>query len=136
MRKYAVLAALVTAFVTALSISPAASAQNNSNQVGLVNLSVGDVNVLNDVNLAVAANVAAVICDVDVPIAILATQVIVDGSETICTAGTDDITITQSQPGPGGGGAQGGGNNAQQAGLVNVSAGDVNILNDVNLAVA
>ena len=116
----------------AFTAAPAAAA-NNSKQVGLVNLSVGDVDVLNDVNIGVAAGVAATICDLDVPVAVLAAQVIADGSETVCTTLAGPVVVEQSQTGGGGGG---GGNNATQAGLVNVALGDVAILNDVNAAVA
>jgi hypothetical protein len=108
--------------------------QNESRQIGLVNVSTGDVALLNNVNLAVAANVIANVCDVTVGVAVLATQVIGDGSETFCEGTTAPITIEQS------GGNQpsgtGGGNNSRQAGLVNVSLGDVDILNNVNAAIA
>ena len=112
-----------------------ATAANDSKQVGLVNLSVGDVDVLNDVNIGVAAGVAATICGLDVPVAVLAAQVIADGSETVCTTLAGPVVVDQSQTGGGGGGG-GGGNNAQQEGLVNVALGDIAILNNVNLAVA
>src|SRR5215210_3914025 len=110
--------------------------QNNSRQVGLVNVSTGDVALLNNVNIAVAANVLATVCDVTIPVAVLAQQVVADGSVTDCTTAVNNgITITQavpgaSQPGPNGG------NNSQQAGLINVSLGDVAILNNVNAAIA
>jgi hypothetical protein len=110
---------------------------NNSRQTGLVNVSLGDVAILNNVNLAVAANVAATICDLDVPVAVLATQVFVDGSQTMCETAAGPLTVSQALSGPGGGGGPtGGGNNSQQTGLVNVSLGDLAILNNVNLAVA
>lgn len=136
MRKVSVLAALVT-IVTALTISPAAPAQNNSKQIGLVNVSLGDVNLLNNVNLAVAANVAATVCGFNVPVALLAQQVVVDDDSTICATNAGPLDIEQAQPGeprlyP----PNAGGNNSQQAGLINLSIGDVNILNNVNLAVA
>jgi hypothetical protein len=106
---------------------------NDSRQIGLVNVSTGDVELLNNVNLAVAANVIANVCNVSIPVAVLAQQVFVDGSETFCTGATNPITIEQS------GGNQpsetGGGNNSRQAGLINVSLGDVQILNDVNAAI-
>jgi len=117
----------------AFTAAPAAAA-NNSKQVGLVNVSVGDVDVLNDVNIGVAAGVAATICEVDVPVAVLATQIIADGSATACETVAGPVLVEQSQTGGGGGG--GGGNNARQAGLVNVALGDIAILNDVNLGVA
>jgi hypothetical protein len=135
MRKVTVLAVLTASTAVAFGASAPASAQNNSNQVGLVNVSVGDVDVLNDVNLAVAADLAATICGLDVPIAVLAGQLIADGSETVCNTAAGPVTVDQSQT-SGGGGANAGGNNARQAGLVNVAAGDIAILNNVNLAVA
>jgi hypothetical protein len=99
-----------------------------------VNVSLGDVEVLNNVNLAVAANVVATVCDVTVGVAVLAQQVITDGSETFCESTAEEVTITQAAPGANP--APDGGNNSRQAGLVNVSVGDVEILNNVNIAVA
>ena len=119
----------------AAGTTPKAEFQNNSRQVGLVNVSTGDVALLNNVNLAVAANVIANVCDVTIPIAVLAAQLVADGSVTECEGSTAPITIEQAGPGanPSGGA---GGNNSQQAGLVNVSLGDVDILNNVNVALA
>jgi hypothetical protein len=114
--------------------TPKAEFQNNSQQTGLVNVSVGDVDVLNNVNVAVAANVIATVCGVNIPVALLAQQVFVDGSETVCTGTTDPVTITQATPGANA--APTGGNNSRQEGLVNVSLGNVAILNNVNVAVA
>jgi hypothetical protein len=108
---------------------------NNSRQEGLVNVSTGGIDVLNNVNLAVAANVVATVCDADVVLAILAEQVFADGSETLCEGTAEEVTITQATPGQNPGPA-GGGNNSRQEGLINVSLGDVAILNDVNVAVA
>ena len=108
--------------------------QNNSRQIGLVNVSTGDVALLNNVNIAVAANVIATVCDVTIPVAVIATQVIGTDGATFCAGTADPITITQStgnQPF-----TLGGGNNSRQAGLVNVSLGDVAILNNVNAGVA
>jgi hypothetical protein len=127
---------LILASLLSVALAPAALAQNNSRQIGLVNVSTGDVDLLNNVNLAVAANVIATVCDVTVPIAVLATQIVADGSATECEGTTAPITITQAQPGDGAGTPNGGGNNSRQAGLVNVSLGDVAILNDLNLALA
>ena len=136
MRKIAVLAALVTMAVTALVISPVSPAANNSNQTGLVNVSLGDVNLLNNVNLAVAANVAATVCDVNIPVAVLAQQVVGDGGETLCQTNAGPLTVDQALNGPAAGSPNAGGNNSNQTGLVNLSLGDVNLLNNVNLAVA
>jgi len=130
--------ALALCMVSVLAMAGVSSgvAANNSNQTGLVNVSVGDVNVLNNVNLAVAANVVATVCDVTVPIAVLANQVIGTTGATYCTSSTSPVTISQAQNGSQGGGGGPGGNNSHQSGLVNVSAGDVNILNNTNLAIA
>jgi hypothetical protein len=125
---------ILGAMLSITAIAPAAAA-NNSRQLGLVNVSTGDVELLNGVNLAVAANVIATVCDVTIPVAVLATQIVGDGGETFCTGAADPITIEQSQPGDGGGTPNVGGNNSRQAGLVNVSLGDVEILNHVNAAV-
>lgn len=114
--------------------SPEAEFQNESRQGGLVNVSTGNIEVLNNVNLAVAANVIATVCDVDVVLAVLAQQVFADGSETFCEGTAEEVTITQATPGENPGPA--GGNNSRQEGLINVSVGNVEILNDVNAAVA
>ncbi len=108
---------------------------NNSQQNGLVNVSTGDIALLNNVNLAVAANVIATVCDVDVVLAVLAQQVFGDGSQTFCEGTASPITIDQATPGANAGGPAGG-NNSNQQGLINVSLGDVDILNNVNVAVA
>jgi len=113
-----------------------ATAANNSSQTGLVNLSLGDVNLLNNANLAVAANIAATVCGVNVPVALLAQQVIAGGQSTICDTAAGPLTVTQSQNGPPVTPPNAGGNNSNQSGLVNVSLGDVNVLNNANLAVA
>src|SRR3954452_4770684 len=129
------MAVLVTAVTAVVGVCPAA-AQNNSNQTGLVNVSLGDVNLLNGVNLAVAANVAATVCNVAVPVSVLAQQVIANNGTFSCDTATGPLTVDQAQNGPRTGTPNAGGNNSHQNGLVNVSLGDVSILNDVNAAVA
>jgi hypothetical protein len=129
------MAVLVTA-ITALAGASTAVGQNNSNQTGLVNISLGDVNLLNDVNLAVAANVAATVCNVAVPVAVLANQVIANNGTFTCDTSAGPLTVDQAQNGPPTTQPGAGGNNSHQNGLVNVSLGDVNILNNVNAAVA
>ena len=114
--------------------TPEAQFANNSRQGGLVNVSTGNIDVLNNVNLAVAANVIATVCGVDVLVAVLAGQVFGDGSQTFCEGTAEEVTITQATPGENP--APAGGNNSRQEGLINVSLGDVAILNDVNAAVA
>ncbi len=114
--------------------TPDPQLQNDSRQIGLVNVSTGDVELLNNVNLAVAANVIATVCDVTIPVAVLATQVVGEGGETFCTGTTAPITIEQALPGDNA--SPDGGNNSRQIGLVNISLGDVEILNNVNAAIA
>ena len=127
---------LILASALVATVAAPAMAQNNSRQAGLVNVSAGDVALLNGVNLAVAANVVATVCDATVGVAVLATQLIGDGTATFCEGTAEEITVDQSQPGDGGGTPTLGGNNSRQAGLVNVSLGDVAILNNVNIGVA
>jgi hypothetical protein len=114
--------------------SPEADLQNNSRQTGLVNVSTGDVELLNNVNLAVAANVIATVCDVTIPVAVLAQQLVAEGGVTECEGTAAPITIEQATPGENA--APTGGNNSRQDGLVNISLGNVAILNDVNAAIA
>ena len=119
--------------------TPKAEFQNNSRQLGLVNVSTGDVALLNNVNLAVAANVLATVCDLTVGVAVLAEQLVtgpVSPAQCVTTSTPNGITITQAQPGQNPASGPNGGNNAQQAGLINVSVGNVAILNDLNAAVA
>jgi hypothetical protein len=105
---------------------------NDSRQSGLVNISAGDVALLNNVNLAVAANVLATLCGVTVPVAVLAEQVIAGGGEFTCPNEAGPITVEQASGPP----LALGGNNSRQEGLINVSLGDVAILNNVNATIA
>ena len=90
-----------SAFAIGVTAMPAQAQEVN--QDGLVNVNVGDVYVLNDVNVAVVANVVANICDaVDVgPIAagVLGRAIAVDNSgrdQTVCTADGAPVTLTQN----------------------------------------
>jgi hypothetical protein len=131
-----VVSSILAASLLVVVLAPSAMAQNNSRQLGLVNVSTGDVELLNNVNLGVAANVIATVCDVTVAVAVLAAQIVEDGSATYCEGTAAPITITQSQPGDGAGTPNVGGNSSRQAGLVNVSLGDVEVLNNANIALA
>jgi hypothetical protein len=101
-------------FTAGLGIS---SAQPLNLQDGLVNLAVGDVTILENVNAAVAANVAAAICGLEVvdnvPIAVLAEDVDAGDegeTRTICNVNGGPITIDQNAGTPGQSGqAPGGG---------------------------
>jgi glycerate kinase len=68
------IAALAAAGGMAFSVAAPATAQPV--QEGLVNVNVGDVTILEDVGIGVAANVAANICGVQVNAAVIAEQVV------------------------------------------------------------
>lgn len=75
-----------------------ASAAPNQIQDGLVNVAVGDVTILQDVNVALAAQVAANICGVKVgPVAVLGRAVDRSGTtETVCTVDQSPVRILQN----------------------------------------
>lgn len=91
-RAFATLTASALLFVGVAG--PAAAQQ----QDGLVNVAVGDVNVLNDVDIGVAAQLAANVCGVKVgPVAVLATQVDRSGAPaTVCTTGDQAVRLVQN----------------------------------------
>ena len=85
-------ATLLSGMLTVGVAGPALAQQN-----GLVNVEIGDVTILEDVRVGVAATVAATICGVRVgPVAVLATQVDASGAQrTVCeTESGDAIVIT------------------------------------------
>jgi hypothetical protein len=88
-------AMISAAFLFAGTLVPSASAQN---QDGLVNVMIGDISILNDANIGVAANVAANVCGVRVgPVAVLATQVDRSGAQqTVCGTGEQAIRLVQN----------------------------------------
>ena len=65
---------------------------------GLVNVSVGNVNVLNNAHIGVAAQVAASICGVKVgPVAVLGTQVDASGAtRTVCDTANGPVMISNA----------------------------------------
>ena len=70
-------------------------------QGGLVNVSVGNITVLEDANVGVAAQVAATACELVGPlaVAVLGQAIAVDRtgrSRTICTTENGPVTISQS----------------------------------------
>lgn len=81
----------------AAGVAPASAAPNQI-QDGLVNVAVGDVTILEDVRVGVAANVVAQVCGLKVgPVALLARQVDRSGaSNTVCTSNGAPITISQN----------------------------------------
>ncbi|MBM7805141.1 hypothetical protein JOD57_000978 [Geodermatophilus bullaregiensis] len=67
-------------------------------QDGLVNVAVGDVTILEDVNVALAAQVAANICGVKVgPVAVLGRAVDRSGeTSTVCTTDQGPVDLEQN----------------------------------------
>ena len=88
----------VLAMAGGVATAAPAGAATNNNQDGLVNVGIGDVNVLNDARVAVAANVVAEVCGVDVgPVAVLGSAVDRSGTtRTVCTTDKGPITISQN----------------------------------------
>ena len=86
------------AIAAALFLGIAAPAMAQHEQDGLVNVAIGDVEILNDANIGVAANIAANICGVKVgPVAVLGTAVDRSGdTETVCTVGDQAVTLEQN----------------------------------------
>lgn len=124
----------------ALVLTPLAAdsaAAQNQNQRGLVNVAVGDVTILENVGVGVAAQVAAAVCGVTVQnVNVLAANVIQQGgTETVCEIGQGDQNVPVTiEPGSGSGGGRG--PNQGQAGLLNVAVGDVTVLRNVGVGVA
>ena len=90
---------IVTLFAGAAMVTAAAApASAAPNQDGLVNVAIGDITILEDVNVGVAAQVAAAVCGVKVgPVAVLGTAVDVTGVErTVCTSNNEPVRITQN----------------------------------------
>lgn len=87
------LAAVAAAGAMTLSIAAPAFAQPD--QRGLVNVNVGDVTILEDVGVGVAANVAANICGVQVNAAVLAEQLVLNDEPVgVCETGEQDAPVT------------------------------------------
>jgi hypothetical protein len=84
-------AATLLSGMLAIGVAAPAMAQQN----GLVNVEIGDVTILEDVRIGVAASIAANVCGVRVgPVAILARQVDRSGVQrTVCTADADNPTV-------------------------------------------
>ncbi|TDD70674.1 hypothetical protein E1262_08435 [Jiangella aurantiaca] len=78
-----------------LAVGAAAPASAQVRQDGLVNVNIGDVTILEDVAVGVAAQVAANVCGVSVgPVAVLGTAVDRSGdTETVCEIEQGDITV-------------------------------------------
>ncbi len=90
---------IVTLFAGAALMAGAAAPASGAtqNQDGLVNVAIGDITI-EDVNIGVAAQIAANICGVKVgPVAVLGTAVDRSGeSRTVCTTDLGPITLTNN----------------------------------------
>lgn len=95
--KASVGAVLAGSLFLAGGMAPASAAPNQV-QDGLVNVAIGDVTVLQDVNIGVAAQVAAQICGLKVgPVAVLGTGVDRSGTTaTVCNAAQGPINLVQN----------------------------------------
>lgn len=78
----------------------AGTASAQVEQDGLVNVNIGDVTILEDVDVAVAANLVAAVCLQDVNVVLLgAIEADESGTEYVCRAGGgrgQEISITQN----------------------------------------
>jgi len=90
--------AVITMFLSfgVLGTAPVAAQQR---QGGLVNVAIGDITtgdiLSNDtVNVAVAANIAAEVCGVTVPVSVLAQQLFRTGGFS-CSSGDQFVDVTQ-----------------------------------------
>jgi ethanolamine utilization microcompartment shell protein EutL len=127
---------LLAALTLGVALTATTAHAQQPRQQGLVNVNVGDVTLLENVGVGVAANIVAQVCGLQVgQVAVLANQVLRTGqqSETVCEATVGeqqgDIIIT---PGNDRGPRQ----QPRQEGLVNVNVGDVTILQNVAVGVA
>jgi hypothetical protein len=89
--------ALAGALLLTLGIAAPANAQPQF-QDGLVNVAIGDITILEDVNIGVAAQIAANVCGVKVgPVAVLGRAVDRSGDTmTVCTIDDQTIELTQN----------------------------------------
>lgn len=80
---------------TAVTAGPGHAAQQQ--QDGLVNVAIGDITI-QDINVGVAAQVAAAVCGLKVgPVAVLGRAVDRSGTtDTVCTVGNEPIDIIQN----------------------------------------
>jgi hypothetical protein len=85
-----------TLFATSLmAVGVAGPAAAQPEQRGLVNVNVGDVTILEDVGIGVAANVAANICGVQVNAAVIAEQVVRNAEPlAVCETGEQNAPVT------------------------------------------
>jgi hypothetical protein len=84
-----------SALMAVAVVAPAGAAQQQ--QDGLVNVAIGDITI-QDVNVGVAANIAANVCGIAVgPVAVLGRAVDRSGdATTVCTTGDQAVRLLQN----------------------------------------
>jgi hypothetical protein len=89
-------ATMFASVVLFAGIAASSASAANQQQNGLVNVAIGDITV-QDVNIGVAAQIAANVCGVNVgPVAVLGTAVDRSGeTRTVCTVGDQTIRLLQ-----------------------------------------
>jgi hypothetical protein len=90
--------AVVPVFAGAAIVAAATPAAAQPVQDGLINVAVGDVTIAEDVNIGVAAQVAANVCGVKVgPVAVLGTAVDRSGdTRTVCESDQGPVRLVQN----------------------------------------
>jgi hypothetical protein len=90
---------LVTLFAGAALVTGVATPASAQQQDGLVNVNVANNEILNDLSIGVAAQVAAEACGLKVgPVAVLATQVDRTGeTRTVCETDQGPVVISQNE---------------------------------------
>ena len=93
--------AIVSVFAAGIAMAgfaaPASAAEQTQGD-GLIQVQVGDITITDAVDIGVAAQIAANICDVKVgPVAVLGVAVDRSGGDrTVCTTDQGDVTLTQN----------------------------------------
>ena len=90
--------ASVFASAALMTAAAAPSLAQPVQQDGLINVAIGDVTILEDVNVGVAAQVAANVCGVKVgPVSVLGQAVDRSGdTRTVCTTDQGPVTLQQN----------------------------------------
>jgi hypothetical protein len=90
------IAALVVAGALTVGFAGPAAAQRQ-NQNGLVNLAIGNV-VIQDINIGIAAQIIANVCDTTVQVAVAVVAAVAQGdpATTVCTVAGTPIVVSQS----------------------------------------
>jgi len=98
LRTKKILASVCATAIMAVGVGAPVADAANQQQNGLVNVAVGNIAILNDAHIGIAAQVAASVCGVNVgPVAVLAANVNATGVQrTVCTTTNGPVTLTQA----------------------------------------